>query len=297
MSYYIKIHKWSGQNLENTTSRFAKTFRMQNVRATEVMQDILGGKTWQFEHTTSDEQSDKAYTYLKNLGYQVELVPAVEPQKPVMRTRPPAETLAEPVELTSASKSKKSPFDFLKKLIPAKPPVLIGEVQPPARPSALRRMFPLLFLLLIIAVGTMLPYCFGVLAETKINEFIPQLFQKGSMVQLKSYNRGWLRSNAEYSIKMAGAPPFTLVSEIVHGPFPIEEWMAGNFKSSFFQVRIQAQTDLGGQKADEGIDPLEKFTRKEYFLKKGTLYMMDLVKNNKGLLVNGKPVPLRQSPQ
>lgn len=293
MSYYIKIHNWSGQNLENATTRFAKAFRMQDTRATQVMQDILSGKTWQFEHTTSDEQSDKAYIYLKNLGYQVELVPIVEPQKPVARMRPPAETLVEPVELTSASKSKKSPFDFLKKLIPAKPPTIEIEDRPPAKRSTLRRIFSLLFLLCVFALATLLPYCFGFLAQAKINEFIPQLFKKGSMVQLKNYNRGWLRSNAEYAVKIAGTPPFTLVSEIVHGPFPIEEWMAGNFKSGFFQVRIQAQTDLGGQKAEEGVDPLEKFARKDYFLKKGSLYMMDLVKNNKGLLVNGKPVPLR----
>lgn len=152
----------------------------------------------------------------------------------------------------------------------------------------------LLFLLLLPVTVAALPYCFGMRAEAILNELVPQVFQKGTIVQLRNYDRGWLRSTAEYTVKTKGIPPLTVSSVIIHGPFSIGELMSGNFTGEYFQARIDSGIKLAGQ-GESGVDPLEGVAKKGYFLKRGPVYKMDLVIKDEGLLVNGKLIPLPSS--
>jgi hypothetical protein len=78
MSVYIKINDWYGADQDDSTARFTKVFRMTDNEGESAMSLICRNKTWQFEHQTSDSQSDEALEYLTSIGFDVELVPITD---------------------------------------------------------------------------------------------------------------------------------------------------------------------------------------------------------------------------
>ncbi|MBI4389421.1 MAG: DUF945 family protein [Nitrospinae bacterium] len=134
MSYRVKIHGWSGNDLSEVADRFAKLFRMRRENAQAILHDVVEeGRSWQFERTIPDRQSDQARQYLKALGFDAELVP-VEPGQPVAaRQRPAREKLSPPTEPAAP----KSPFDFLKRFRTPRP----EEPAPSAGPAQRKPFF------------------------------------------------------------------------------------------------------------------------------------------------------------
>ena len=76
MSCYIKLNGWAGDDLNGTTARFAKIFRMDFGKASRVMHKIIGGQNWQFQWPISHEQAKTARSYLRWLGFDLELNPS-----------------------------------------------------------------------------------------------------------------------------------------------------------------------------------------------------------------------------
>lgn len=322
MSYYLKIHNWSGNNLDDAIPRFAKVFRMRRDQAAPILRILVErSQTWQFERTISDAQGDAARDYLERLGFKVELIPAAHPKTETAR-RLPVENLAPPL----GTPAKKSLLGFLKKFkigVPAQPeagdgglgsdgeqaasgavateisrsgarraPADRGPVEeaPARKPlfgfwkkrkkdaedeedtaeesalsaeqvSSLMESAPVsaapaktagasrllwVLLLIILGAGAAAPYWFGMQAEGTIKEFI-QRPPPDLIVQLKSYDRGWLRSTAEYAIRFPGlplSPSLDGAAEIVHGPVALDEWFAGNFGGDYFQARVVSTAKL-----------------------------------------------------
>jgi hypothetical protein len=75
MSVHIKINDWFGADQGDATSLFTKVFRMTDSEGESAMSLICRNKSWQFEHQTSDDQSNEAQGYLTSIGFDVELVP------------------------------------------------------------------------------------------------------------------------------------------------------------------------------------------------------------------------------
>lgn len=209
---------------------------------------------------------------------------------------------AETTMISSAAKSsdaqiaplpKKSFLDFLKKKNTDAAPE-----QKKPEPMAYRRksnIAPIFFVVALVAAALLMPYILGMRAEVILNELMPRMFQKGVELKVKSYDRGWLRSSAEYTISAPTGLIFQAVSEIEHGPFSLEELLSGNIH--YFQARIESKIPVNPPKASDGNqapDPLENLVMKGYFVKKGKLYKMDLLVLDEGLNVNGKLIPNTQ---
>jgi len=72
---YIKVNGWVGKNQEEVATRFAKLFRIAKEEAASVVQQVSEGNPWQFQNALSHQQGDQAYSYLKKLGFDLELIP------------------------------------------------------------------------------------------------------------------------------------------------------------------------------------------------------------------------------
>lgn len=216
----------------------------------------------------------------------------LKPKKPV----PPPErpmTVPEAPEVEVAPLPKKSFFDFLKPKKTGPAPEVKKAVPQGYRQKS--KIGLIAFVFVLIAATSVLPYYFGMRAEAILNELMPRMFQKGVVFKLKSYDRGWLRSSAEYTISAPKGAVFQGTSEIEHGPFFLEEVLAGNF--NYFQARIESKIPVIIPKAPEGSqasDPLESLVMKGYFVKKGKMYKIDLLILDEGLNVNGKLIPSAQ---
>ena len=75
MSCYIKFHGWAGENLNETTARFAKIFRMDSGKASRAMRRIISNEDWQFQWPISDNQAKLAHSYCRWLGFDLKLIP------------------------------------------------------------------------------------------------------------------------------------------------------------------------------------------------------------------------------
>lgn len=75
MSYYMMLNSWMGEDQEHATEKMAKVFRMENSDALDVVDNLAGGNPWQFEHQISNQQSEVAEHYLRDLGFDVERIP------------------------------------------------------------------------------------------------------------------------------------------------------------------------------------------------------------------------------
>ena len=75
MSCYIKFHGWAGEDLNGTTARFAKIFRMDSGKASRAMRRIISNEDWQFQWPISDDQAKLAHSYCRWLGFDLKLIP------------------------------------------------------------------------------------------------------------------------------------------------------------------------------------------------------------------------------
>ncbi|MBI4384893.1 MAG: YdgA family protein [Nitrospinae bacterium] len=130
MSYRVKIHGWSGNNLSEVADRFAKLFRMRRERALTVLHGIVEeGRPWQFERSIPDRQGNPARQYLKTLGFDVELA-LVEPGQAVAaKPRPAREELSPP----AGPAAPKSLFGFLKRPLTPQPEEAVTPAEPAGR--------------------------------------------------------------------------------------------------------------------------------------------------------------------
>lgn len=77
MSHYLLLNSWMGADQEEATEKMAKVFRMSNEEAGPIVDLLANGNPWQFEYQVSDQQAEVAQSYLQDLGFDVETIPAI----------------------------------------------------------------------------------------------------------------------------------------------------------------------------------------------------------------------------
>lgn len=82
MSYYIKFNGWAGDDVNGTTARLARMFRMDSSKASQAMRKIIKGGNWQFQWPISDEQAKVARSYCRWLGFDLKLIPTKQSSRP-----------------------------------------------------------------------------------------------------------------------------------------------------------------------------------------------------------------------
>lgn len=198
-----------------------------------------------------------------------------------------AKTVPGTLEETIDPLPKKSFLDFLKKKKADSAP----EIKK-AEPQAYRQksdMASIAFIFVLSAAASLSPYYYGIRAEAILNELMPRMFQKGTVFKFKTYDRGWLKSRAEFLVSSPTGVVFQGVSEVEHGPFSLEELLTGNI--NYFQAHIESKIPVIASKTP---DPIESLVMKGYFVKKGNIYKMDLLVLEGALNVNGKLIPAAQ---
>ena len=75
MSCYMVFNSWSGDDSADAIEKMARVFRMEEDQASQILDDLETGETWQFEHQISDKQSEIAEGYLQGLGFDLERIP------------------------------------------------------------------------------------------------------------------------------------------------------------------------------------------------------------------------------
>lgn len=75
MSFYMKFNGWAGDDINGATASLAKMFRMDSGKATQAMHRITEGQNWQFQWPISHKQAKAARSYMRWLGFDLELNP------------------------------------------------------------------------------------------------------------------------------------------------------------------------------------------------------------------------------
>jgi len=75
MSFYMRFSGWAGDDVSVATAHLAKMFRMDSGKASQAMHKIIKGQNWQFQWPISHEQAKVAHSYLRWLGFDIELNP------------------------------------------------------------------------------------------------------------------------------------------------------------------------------------------------------------------------------
>ena len=75
MGFYMRFNGWAGDDVNGATARLAKMLRMDSGLASQAMRKIMGGQNWQFQWPISKEQAKTARSYLRWLGFDLELNP------------------------------------------------------------------------------------------------------------------------------------------------------------------------------------------------------------------------------
>lgn len=76
--------------------KMAEVFKIDSHKADEVMRTLEMGWPWKFDKKVSDRQADRAARYLKNLGFQVELIPLLAQASPAVAPEVKPVPAAEP---------------------------------------------------------------------------------------------------------------------------------------------------------------------------------------------------------
>lgn len=82
MSYQVTLSTWSGASKTDAAEKLAVVFRLGNEKAMTVVDHLCQGLPWRFDRRIPDHQADTASTYLRSLGFAVDLQPVegeVEP--------------------------------------------------------------------------------------------------------------------------------------------------------------------------------------------------------------------------
>jgi uncharacterized membrane protein YjgN (DUF898 family) len=75
MSYQVTLNTWSGASKTDAAEKLAVVFRIGNEKAMTVVDHLCQGLPWRFDRRIPDHQADTASTYLRSLGFAVELQP------------------------------------------------------------------------------------------------------------------------------------------------------------------------------------------------------------------------------
>jgi len=84
MSYYMMFNSWSGADSAVAIEKMARVFRMEEDQASQVLDNLAAGESWQFEHQISDKQSEIAENYLQGLGFDLERIPIMADDEDMM---------------------------------------------------------------------------------------------------------------------------------------------------------------------------------------------------------------------
>ena len=100
----------------------------------------------------------------------------------------------------------------------------------------------LLPVLLVLA----LPFWFGREAEKTYHDMLDQLSgRSGILFTAKHYERGWLSSSAETTLRHPQIPlEFKARHRISHGPLPLDRFLEGDWRLTPVQARITSQISL-----------------------------------------------------
>jgi uncharacterized membrane protein YjgN (DUF898 family) len=75
MSYQVTLNTWSGASKTDAAEKLAVVFRIGNEKAMIVVDHLCQGLPWRFDRRIPDHQADTASTYLRSLGFAVDLQP------------------------------------------------------------------------------------------------------------------------------------------------------------------------------------------------------------------------------
>ena len=75
MSYQITLNTWSGADKTEAAEKLAKVFRFGNEQAMTVVDRLCQGLPWRFDKRVPDHQVDVASSYLRDLGFAVDIQP------------------------------------------------------------------------------------------------------------------------------------------------------------------------------------------------------------------------------
>ena len=75
MSYQITLNTWSGADKAEAAEKLAKVFQFGNEKAMTVVDRLCQGLPWRFDRRVPDHQADMASTYLRGLGFAVDIQP------------------------------------------------------------------------------------------------------------------------------------------------------------------------------------------------------------------------------
>ena len=75
MSYQITLNTWSGADKTEAAGKLAKVFRFGNEKAMTIVDHLCQGLPWRFDRHFPDHQADLVSTYLRGLGFAVDIQP------------------------------------------------------------------------------------------------------------------------------------------------------------------------------------------------------------------------------
>ena len=101
MSYQITLNTWSGADKTEAAEKLAKVFRFGNEQAMTVVDRLCQGLPWRFDKRVPDHQVDVASSYLRDLGFAVDIQP-VEGE---------IEPLSDPVSVATAEAAAEEEAD------------------------------------------------------------------------------------------------------------------------------------------------------------------------------------------
>ncbi|MBT5551016.1 MAG: DUF898 domain-containing protein [Nitrospina sp.] len=75
MSYQITLNSWSGANKTEAAKKLSKVFWFDNEKSMTIVDRLCQGQPWRFDRPIPDHQADLASTFLRSLGFSVDLQP------------------------------------------------------------------------------------------------------------------------------------------------------------------------------------------------------------------------------
>jgi uncharacterized membrane protein YjgN (DUF898 family) len=75
MSYQITFSSWSGSSKKESAKKLAKVFQLQNENSVAIVDNLNQGLPWRFDRSIPDHQANLASTYLRSLGFVVDIHP------------------------------------------------------------------------------------------------------------------------------------------------------------------------------------------------------------------------------
>jgi len=83
MSYQITLSTWSGSNKAEAAEKLATVFRFGDEKAVTIVDGLCQGLPWRFDRPIPDNQADTASSYLRSLGFAVDMQPVVGEIEPL----------------------------------------------------------------------------------------------------------------------------------------------------------------------------------------------------------------------